>query len=112
MKKFVFWTAMAVILMIGCPWLTVSFAGESGMAVCFILFFAINPVFSAICGVFAGRNVKLLWPLPIITAALFWAGAWIFFEMGEPDFLLYGGGYLLIGGLATLIVALIKRSKQ
>ncbi len=112
MKKFIFWTVLAVILMIGCPWLAVSFAGDAGMAICFILFFAINPVFSAICGVFAGREVKLLWPLPIITAAPFLAGVWIFFEIGEPAFLIYCGAYLVIGGLATLISALINRSKQ
>ena len=112
MKKFLFWTALATVLMIGCPWLAVTFAGDAGMAICFILFFAINPVFSAVCGVFAGREVKQLWPLPIITAVLFLAGAWIFFEMGEPAFLIYCGGYLIIGGLATLISALINRSKQ
>ena len=112
MKKFLFWTALAVVLMIGFPWLAVTFAGDAGMAICFILFFAINPVFSAVCGVFAGREVRLLWPLPIITATLFLAGVWIFFDMGEPAFLIYCGGYLIIGGLATLISALIKSSKQ
>jgi len=37
------------------PWLAVTFVGSAGMTVCFILFFAINPVFSVICGVAAGK---------------------------------------------------------
>ena len=112
MKKLVAWTILAIILMIGCPWLAVKFAGSAGMAVCFILFFAVNPLFSAICGVFAGRNIKRLWSLPITTAILFLAGVWLFFEMGEPAFLLYCGCYLIIGIIAMLISNFVSKRKQ
>ncbi len=112
MKKFVFWTAFAIILMIGCPWLTVTFAEKGGMAVSLLLFFGLNPLFSAVCGAFAGKNIKQLWPLPIITATLFIVGAWLFFELGETAFLLYSGCYLLIGIAAMFITALIKVKKS
>ena len=111
MKRFIIWTAFAVFLMIGCPWLTVEFAGSAGMAVCFVLFFAINPLFSAICGVFVGKRIKQLWPLPLITAGLFLAGVWMFFEMGETAFFLYCGCYLVIGIVTMLISAFLGNKK-
>lgn len=105
---------LAIFLMIGCPWLAVEFAGSTGMGVCFILFFAVNPLFSAVCGAFAGKNIKQLWALPIITAGLYLAGTWMFFEMGETAFLIYCGCYLIIGIVTMLISAFvnIKRSSK
>ncbi len=112
MKRFISWIVGATLLMIGCPFLAVTFAGTSGMAICFILFFALNPAFSAVCGVFAGMNIKKFWSLPIISAALFLTGAWIFFDLGEPDFLLYSTAYLVIGAVAMILTAIIKRIKH
>ena len=112
MTKLIAWTILAMLLMIGCPWLAVEFAGSAGMAVCFILFFVINPIFSAVCGAFAGKSIKQLWTLPIITAGLFLLGVWIFFEMGETVFLLYCSCYLCIGIVAMLISAFINKGKQ
>ena len=111
MKKLLLWTALAALLTIGCPWLAVSFAGTAGMAVCFLLFFAVNPVFSAVCGIFAGRSIKQLWSLPLIVATLFLAGVWLFFEMGEPAFLLYASAYLVIG-LIAMLQALSQKSAK
>lgn len=112
MKKLITWTMSALILMIGFPWLAVTFAGSAGMAICFILFFAVNPLYAALSGVFAGKNIKQLWSLPIITAGLFLAGAWLFFEMGESAFLLYCGCYLIIGVVAMLISSFVNKRKQ
>ena len=112
MKKLITWTILAILLMIGCPWLAVKFAGSAGMAVCFVLFFAINPLFSAVCGVFAGKNIKQLWAQPIITTGLFLAGAWMFFEMGETAFLLYCCCYLIIGIISMLVSAFVNKRKQ
>ncbi len=112
MKKAITWIVLAILLMIGCPWLAVTFAGSAGMAICFILFFALNPLFSAVCGVFAGKNIKQLWILPIITAGLFLAGTWLFFAMGEPAFMLYCVCYLVIGIVAMLMSAFVKKRKS
>ena len=111
MKKEFGWAVAAAVLMIGCPWMAVAFAGDAGMAVCFLLFYAINPLFSALCGWAAGRDVRRLWFLPALTAVLFLLGVWIFFELGEPLFLLYGGAYLAIGFAAMLLRALLKKKK-
>jgi len=112
MKKMIAWIISALILMIGFPWLAVTFAGSAGMAICFMLFFAINPIYAAVCGVFAGKNIQQLWALPIIAAGLFLAGAWLFFEMGETAFLLYSGCYLVIGSMAMLISSFVNKRKR
>ena len=111
MKKRMGWTTAAMILMIGFPWLAVTFAGDSGMAVCFVLFFVVNPLFSAVCGFAGGGDIRRLWLLPFVTAGFFLAGTWIFFDMGEPAFLVYGGVYLLIGAAAMLLRAAWKWKK-
>lgn len=102
MKQLIFWTIITLLLMIVCPWLTANFAGDAGMAICLLLFFVINPIFSAICGFFAGKHLKQLWELPFMVAGVFLAGVWCFLEMGEQAFLLYSGCYLVIGIVAML----------
>lgn len=111
MRKVINWIIFVLILMIGCPWLAVTFAGSAGMAVCFVLFFAINPIFSVFCGIFAGKNIKKLWMLPIFNAGMFLVGTWLFFEMGEPAFGLYCGVYLIIGLCAMLVTGALCRRK-
>lgn len=112
MKKLLTWTLFAIILMMGCPWLAVEFAGSAAMAVCSLLFFAVNPLFSVVCGVFAGKDLKQLWVLPLITAGSFLAGTWLLFEPGETAFLLYCGGYLMIGMIAMGISAFVNKKRS
>ena len=98
--------------MIGGPGLALAFSGWNAMGVCFLLFFGVDPVFSAVCGAFAGRDIKKMWMLPMIVSALYLAGVWLFFEMGEPAFLIYGAAYLVIGVLSMLISALVNKRKR
>lgn len=112
MKRLILWTAAAAILMVGCPALTVLFAGENGMAICFLLFFAADPLFSVSSGIAAGRNIKQLWSLPLITAGMFLIGVWALFDFGEPAFALYAVCYLLIGFIAMGLTALITQRKN
>lgn len=105
------WLIAAAILMLGAPWLTVAFAGSAGMALCLLLFFVADPLFCVACGILAGQNVKKRWFLPIVSPALFLLGTWLFFDMGNPDFLFYTACYLLIGLLAILVRAILKNRK-
>ena len=110
MKKYLFWLAFSACVMLGLPWLAVTFAkGSAGMAVCFFLFFAINPAFFAVLGAFAGIHSKTLWSLPILSARRFLAGVWIFFAPGETAFYLYASAYLILGLVAMGIAAWIKK---
>lgn len=85
---------------------------HSGMAVCFLLFFSVDPLYSVITGVYAGKDVRHLWSLPVISAALFLTGTWIFFQMGEPAFVLYAAVYLALGTAAMLISMFIRTKMQ
>ena len=110
MKKIIHWIIASAVIMLALPWLAVTFIkGDDGMAVCFILFFAWNPVYAIFAGVYAGKDIKRLWILPIITALFFLAGTWLFLDMGEKAFILYTLVYLFLGGAAMLISMFIKK---
>ena len=81
----------------------------AGMALCMMLFLVINPIYSIALGIVAGRNIKLLWNLPIISAVAFLSGTWLFFDIHEPLFLAYAAIYLCIGIITMLITNHIKR---
>ncbi len=72
------------------------------------LFFAVNPLYSVIIGAFAGKDIRHLWSLPVISAVLFLIGAWIFFDMGETAFILYAVVYLVLGIVVMLISMFIR----
>lgn len=112
-KNIILWLAASVAVMLAFPWLAVTFVkGDAGMAVCFLLFFVVNPSYSVIIGAFAGKDVKHLWSFPIVSAALFLMGTWIFFDMGETAFILYAVVYLALGIAAMLISMLIRKKTQ
>ncbi len=108
-KKFIFGTAVSAAVMLMLPYLAVTFAsGDAGMAICFLLFFAVNPIYSVAVGFFASKYVKSLWSLPVISAVLFLAGTWILFDMGERAFIMYAAIYLVLGIASMLIPAFIR----
>ena len=112
-KSIILWLAASAVVMLAFPWLAVTFVkGDAGMAVCFLLFFAVNPLYTVIIGAFAGKDVKHLWSLPVISAVLFLIGTWIFFDMGETAFILYAAVYLVIGIMAMLISMFIRKKTQ
>ena len=112
MKKLFFWTVLTTIMMLGLPGLTVAFVkSNAAMAICFLLFFAINPLYSVMVGIFAGRKFRELWSLPVISAVLFLLGTWIFFDMGEMAFVLYAAVYLMLG-LAAMFVSLVMNKRK
>ncbi|MEZ3453956.1 MAG: hypothetical protein K1W17_06260 [Oscillospiraceae bacterium] len=112
-KRIVLWAAVSAVIMFVLPWLAVTFVkGDAGMAVCFLLFYAVNPIYSLITGAFAGKHIKRLCSLPFILSVLYLLGVWIFFDMGEIAFIIYAVIYLILGILAMLVSMLIERKKQ
>ena len=112
-QSIILWMAASSVVMLAFPWLAVTFVkGDAGMAVCFLLFFAVNPLYSVIIGAFAGKNIRHLWSFPVVSAALFLIGTWIFFDMGETAFILYAAVYLALGIAAMLISTLFKKKMQ
>ena len=98
------WLAACAAIMLLLPWLCLTlFPANGDMGLILLLFFCVNPLFSAAEGFFAGRDVRKRWPLILIAPALFVAGAWLLLDMGNPDFLLYAAAYLVIGVCAMLL---------
>lgn len=94
----------SLFIMLALPWSAVTFAkSASGMLVCMLLFFIVNPVFAIGVGCFTGRNLKAAWFQPILCAAAYLLGAWLFFDMGELSFLLYAAAYVILGYAAALL---------
>ena len=90
---------LSVLIMILLPFLAVTFVkGDNGMAICFVLFYAINPLFSIYTGYSTDK-----WIYPIVNSLLFLVGTWIFFDMGEIAFIYYAIVYLLLGLITMLI---------
>ena len=116
-KNVICWAAVSAAVMLVLPWLAVTFVkgdagGDAGMAVCLLLFMAVDPVYSVIVGAFAGKDMKNLWSLPVISAVLFLCGAWVSFDMGETAFILYAAAYLALGIAAMLISMFIRKIVQ
>lgn len=113
MKKLIFWTILSAVVMLGFPGFTVAFIkSNAALAICFLLFFAIDPLYSVLLGVFAGKKPGELWSLPVISAGLFLLGTWIFFDMGETAFVLYAAVYLVVGLIAMLISKIMNTKKK
>ena len=112
-KNIILWLAASAVVMLAFPWLAVTFVkGDAGMAVCFLLFFAVNPLYSVLIGAFSGKDIRHLWSLLVISAVLFLIGTWIFFDMGETAFILYAAAYLALGIAAMLISVFIRKKTQ
>ena len=112
-KNMIFSLAVSAIVMLALPWFAVTFVkSDAGMAACLLLFFVVNPLYAAILGFFVGEDVKHLWHLPIVSAALFLIGTWIFFDMGEMAFILYAIVYLALGIAVMLISMFIRKRTQ
>ena len=105
MKKFLIWFLATAALMIGLPFiLTKVFAWENAIALCFLLFYAGNPLFSIVSGVVAGADLKHNWYLILLPPLLFLAGVFLLFDWKEKIFYRLALIYLIIGIVVSLFV--------
>lgn len=112
-KKIIGYLALTAAVMILLPWMTVkTVQSDAGFAVVLILLFGVDPVWCAAAGAWAGKDLQHLWPVPLLSAALFVAGTWICFEPGETIFLLYGGIYLGMGLTAMAASRILQKRSE
>ena len=96
--KNVIWYFLSFIVMLVFPFLAVHFVkGDNGMAVFFILFYVLNPMYSIISGIVAGINRKSLRTLPLINTILFLIGSVCIVGSTDWSFSYFALAYLLIG---------------
>lgn len=110
-SRFFRWLLISIVIMIILPWLTIDYAeSDDYKNILFLLFFVINPLYSAVVGIFSGRNLLDLWAIPNITALLFLLGSWIFFDRDKSNaYLIYSGIYMLISLLCMLVTIYIRK---
>ena len=110
MKKSICAILAILTVMFGLPWAAVTFADhDAGMAMAFLLFFAIDPAFSLCLGIYSGLAVRRRWFLPAVNGAAFLLGVWTVFDWGNPDFYGYAVAFLAIG-LASMLAAAVVRN--
>lgn len=108
-RSIMIWLAVSISVMGLLPFIVARFASEcSGMALCMILFFIINPIYSAILGYRCWKNIRRMWYLPMLAGMAFLVGAWISFDAHELWFIVYAIVYIIIGWIAMAISNLCK----
>lgn len=104
------WIAITIAVMFALPFAVARLASEcSGMALCMILFFIVNPIYSAILGFRCGRNIRQMWNLPLVSSIAFLAGTWLFFDIKEVWFIIYATVYLALGWIAMFVRKYLSR---
>lgn len=109
-RAIITWIAVTVVVMFVLPFVVARLASEcSGMALCMMLFFIINPVYSVILGLDCGKNIRRMWNLPLVSSIAFLAGTWLFFDIREVWFLVYAAIYLALGWIAMFVRKYLSR---
>mgnify|MGYP001055247329 CR=1 FL=1 len=112
-QAIVLWLTITVIVMFVLPFVVAKFAPEhSGMALCMILFYIVNPIYSFILGLRCGRNVRRMWNLPFVSSIAFLAGTWLIFDIKEVWFVIYASVYMIIGVTAMGISKYLNNKKK
>lgn len=107
------WLCMTLFIMFILPFIVAKFASaDFGMALCLILFYVVNPIYSIVIGWISGKNIRTMWNFPIVSSIAFLAGSWLFFDIRELWFLAYAGIYLGIGIIVMIVAYCINRNKE
>jgi len=109
-KKTVIAVSAMLLTMLVIPLLMVRFApADAGMALCFILFFAVIPVEDLLLGIMAGSDMRRLWWIPVAAALGFPALFSIAVQNWVWELFIYSAVYLGIGAGAMLITHFGKK---
>lgn len=106
------WTMAALLLFLVLPWLiTAVVHSDAAMAACFLLWYAIDPVFAIAAGMFAGKRPRELWFLPVLLPVLFLVSTRICFAP-DPAYMGYALMYALLGGTTMLVFFIMTNGKR
>lgn len=112
-RAIITWVAVSVTMMFVLPFAVARLASEcSGMALCMILFYIVNPIYSVILGFNCGKNIRQMWNLPLVSSIAFLAGTWLFFDIKEIWFMVYAAIYLALGWAAMFIGKIHKNQTK
>ncbi len=109
-NKIIIIISLILTSMLVFPIIINNVAGKSGMLLCMILFYIINPLVSCVVGGISGTDIPKLWWAPIVTALFFPLFFWISMLQIEFSLFVYSIGYLIFGVMAMLGTYLMKKS--
>ena len=109
MKQYWMSLLLSAAVMLLPPFFTVRFAAEAGMAICFILFFAVYPLYMIWLGIHCGSQIKNMWSVPLLAALLYLISMWLDFSEKEHAFVLYAAAYFLLSAAAMIISFLLAK---
>lgn len=101
-KSFIAIITMLVVMLI-LPFVAVRLvSSDAGMALCFILFFAVNPLTVISLSIMAGTDIRKLWWMPFLAAVVFPVFFGIVVMELVMDLFVYSALYLAVGLLAMI----------
>ncbi len=109
-KRSIIILIISVFVMVLLPFLAVRLVpSDAGLSVVLLLFFVVNPLYSAVIGVIAGIKGKWEWLWVIVLPLIFTAGTFGVFGDFVLDFLFYTALYTAVCLAAALIAWVIKK---
>lgn len=113
MKDYMKWLLASAVVMAALPIVVLEVLNVGvAMAVLTLLLFAVCPIFSVLLGVFAGRDGKRFWSLPVISPLLSLVTMGVLIDHGASGFARFAGIYLILGLAAMAVSMIVRRSAQ
>ena len=98
------WTLKASFIMLVIPFVILSLVpSDWAMIVNIVLLLFVNTIFSAYTGWISGKDVHILWELPLVLCVLFAIGYNVFIEMGLSATLYYCSVYAITAYISMLL---------
>ena len=112
-KRPLFWLVLTAAVMLLLPWAAAAFVPpDEGMFTTRMILLAVGAGYSFAAGYYAGKRIHRLWWVPAECAGMLLLGTWIFFEMGDLQFLTYSGISFAAGMEAMLVSRLITGKER
>ncbi len=107
------WIGMTFVVMLLLPFAVARYASaDSGMVLCMMLFLVLNPVYSVVLGINSARDISHMWSIPLFSAIMFLAGAWLCFDIRESWLILYASVYLAVGWIVMLVTHCVNAFRK
>ena len=92
------------------PWLAMTKLPPGiGLLGGILMFYAVDPAYSAAVGIYAGKRVRNRWYMPLLTSALIMIGFFVLFDREQWSFISFALAYLAIGVIFMLASMLISK---
>lgn len=113
LKKILDLLVLTILLMYLCPFILAKMVnGSDGLALLFILLFFVNPIYSIMVGIAAGKDFYNSLYYPFVVPIIFVSGYMIVFETNDYGLLVYAGIYLLLAVTSMVITYLIEKKNS